>query len=114
MILTGPQPHYEMEAYAKDTTKADPRFTGPIGLDGLYQKGEITHHGLPDRLEGVPRVNAVKGTWQDDHTFVIDRLVLGQGESPERWTLIFNGEKLNVRGKIGEMPEISIEGEVDE
>jgi CubicO group peptidase (beta-lactamase class C family) len=113
MILIGPQPHYDMEAYSKDTTKADPKFTGPLGLDGLYQKGELTHHGLADRLEGVPRVNAVKGTWQDDHTFVIDRLVLGQGEPPERWTLVFDGEKLNVRGKIGERPEISIDGETD-
>jgi hypothetical protein len=102
-----------MEAYSKDTAKADPKFTGPLGLDGLYQKGELTHHGLADRLEGVPRVNAVKGAWQDDHTFVIDRLVLGQGEPPERWTLVFDGEKLNVRGKIGERPEISIDGETD-
>jgi hypothetical protein len=56
-------------------------------------------------------VNAVKGTWQDDHTFVVDRLVLGQGRPTERWTLTFDGEKLNVRAKIGAQPEISIDGE---
>jgi hypothetical protein len=111
LILTDPRPHYDMEAYARDATKSGPRFTGPIGLDGLYRKGELTRHGFGDRLEGVPRVNAVKGTWQDDHTFVIDRLVLGLGQPPERWTLTFDGEKLNVRGKIGERPEISIDGE---
>ncbi len=43
-------------------------------------------------------------------TFVIDRLVLGQGEPAEGWTLTFDGEKLNVRGKIEES-QISIDGE---
>jgi hypothetical protein len=76
-----------------------------------YRKGELTHHGFGRPLEGVPRVNAVKGTWQDDHTFVIDRLVLGLGEPAERWTLTFDGEKLNVRVNIPERLEISIESE---
>jgi len=43
LILTGPQPHYDMEIYARDATKSDPRFTDPIGLDGLYRKGELNH-----------------------------------------------------------------------
>jgi CubicO group peptidase (beta-lactamase class C family) len=50
LILTDPQPHYDMEAYASDGTKAGSRLTGPIGLDGLYRKGELTHHGLGGRL----------------------------------------------------------------
>jgi CubicO group peptidase (beta-lactamase class C family) len=111
LILTDPQPHYDMEIYARDATKSGPRFSGPIGLDGLYRKGEPTHHGFDERFEGAPRVNAVKGTWQDDHTFVIDRLVLGLGLPAVRSTLTFDGEKLNVRVKSGERPEISIDGE---
>ena len=87
--------HYGIEAYASDATKSDPRFTGPIGLDGVYRKGERIDYGLDGRIGGFPRVNAVKGTWQDDHTFVIDRLVLGQGVPAERWTLTFEGEKVN-------------------
>jgi hypothetical protein len=110
LMLVDPQPHYEIEAYARDATKSDPRFTGPIGLDGLYRKGELTRHGLAGWLEGVPRVNAVKGTWQDDHTFVIDRLVLGQGVSAERWTLTFDREKVNVRLKFWR-GELSADGE---
>ena len=118
LFLTGPQPHYDVEIHARNAT-TDPRFSGPIGLDGLYRKGKLTHHGfnlnpgsrLNQRLEGSPEVNAVKGTWQDDHTFVIDRFVLGQGEPPERWTLTFDGGKLNVRIKFGGRPEISIDGE---
>jgi hypothetical protein len=52
----------------------------------------------------------IKGTWEDDHTFVVDRLILGQGLA-ERWTLTFDGRKLNVRVKFGAGPEISVDGE---
>ncbi len=58
-------------------------------------------------IDGVTRVG-VKGTWQDDHTFVIDRLILGQGRPAERWTLTFDGEKLNVRVKLDNGQEISL------
>ena len=34
--------------------------------------GELIYHGLDFRFEDAPTVNAVKRTWQDDHTFVID------------------------------------------
>jgi len=39
---------------------------------------------------------------------VIDRLILGQGKPAERWTLTFDGEKLNARVKLGDGDEISI------
>jgi hypothetical protein len=56
-------------------------------------------------------VNAVKGTWVDDLTFVVDWRFLGLANSPEeRWTLTFNENKLNVRVKFGAGPEISVEG----
>jgi CubicO group peptidase (beta-lactamase class C family) len=114
LILTDPQPRYEMEAYPRGATKSGLRFTGPIGLDGLYRKGERIDYGFDGRIGSFPRVNAVKGTWQDDHTFVIDRLVLGLAQPPEKWTLTFDGDKLNVRIKSGGQPEISIDGETGE
>ena len=94
-------------------TKSYPRFSGPIGLDGLYRKGELTYQDFKDwdRFERSATVNAVKGTWHDHHIFVVDRLMLGQGQPAERWTLTFDGAKLNVRVKIGEQPEISIDSE---
>jgi hypothetical protein len=85
--LTDPQPHYDIETYARDTTKSGPRFTGPIGLDGLYRKGELTYQGANNPFFGGPprvrAVNAVKGTWVDNHTFVVDWRVLGLANSPE-------------------------------
>jgi hypothetical protein len=65
---------------------------------------------LDTRFEGLPRVNAVKGTWQGDHTFVIDLLGLGLGQPPEQWTLAFFGEKVNVLVKLPEGSEAPIDG----
>jgi hypothetical protein len=114
LTLTGPQPHYDLEMYAEGTPKSAPRVTGPIGLDGLYRKDELIH-GHNERLEGPPWVNAAKGTWKDDHTFIVDRLVLGQGEPPERWTLTFVGERLNLQAGSGRGTEVfSIAGETGE
>jgi len=119
LILADPQPHYDIETYARDTTKSGPIFTGPIGLDGLYRKGELTEQGANNQFSGDPLrvrvVNAVKGTWVDDHTFVVDWRFLGLANSPEeRWTLTFDGEKLDVRvnfGAFGVGSEISVDGE---
>jgi CubicO group peptidase (beta-lactamase class C family) len=99
LVLTDPHPHYDVEAYANDSdrTKLDQRLAGPIGLDGLYRKGAPTEDG----------VSAVKGSWQDENTFVIDRLLLGQGRPAERWTLKFDGEKLSFSAETENGSEIS-------
>ena len=115
LFLTGPDQRYEIEAYGNGTDSAS-RLTGPIGLDGFYQKGQLTDQGANNPVfSGPPRVraiNAVKGTWVDDTTFVVDWRVLGIANSPEqRWTLSFNGNKLNVRAQLGGRPEISIQGQ---
>jgi CubicO group peptidase (beta-lactamase class C family) len=117
LILTYPKPRIDMETDGgelavvgeppllrryRDEINPRPRFSGPIGLDGLYRKGELTEVG----------VNAVKGTWQNEHTFVIDRLILGQGQPAERWTLTFDGQKLQVRAEL-EGFEISMDGETE-
>jgi hypothetical protein len=112
LILTDSQPHYDVEVYAGDLTKSALGFTGPIGLDGPYRKGQRTEHGLDSG--GFPRVNGVNGSWQNDHTFVIDWLVLGKGFPADEWTLAFAGEKLNVHVKLGTGGEVSIQSETDE
>jgi len=37
-------------------------------------------------------IDAVKGTWLDDHTFVVERRIGGTGET-RRWTLAFDDNK---------------------
>ena len=58
LVLAGPQPHYEVETYADDATTPGPRFTGPIGLDGLYRKGDLSYQDPNGRYQGPPRVKA--------------------------------------------------------
>lgn len=72
---------------------------------------QLIYHGFSDRLEGTPRVNAVKGTWQRENTFLMERLVLGLGEPPEEWTLMFSGGTLNLSAKFPENRELYIEGQ---
>jgi hypothetical protein len=116
LMLTENQPSYDIETYVQDTTKPGPKFTGPIGLHGLYRKGELTYQGVDNPFFGGPPrvrvVNAVKGTWVDDHTFVVDWRVLGLANSPEeRWILTFDEDKLEVRIKFGAGSEMSVDGE---
>jgi CubicO group peptidase (beta-lactamase class C family) len=97
LVLTGPRPHYEIEFSPGDVSEFGSKLTGPIGLDGVYRKGEVAYQGLDDRrFDGSPRVNAVRGAWQDDQTFVIDWLALGLGWPLEQWKLTFSGKRLNL------------------
>jgi CubicO group peptidase (beta-lactamase class C family) len=110
LYLADAWPHYALETYPSGTT-ATLKFTGPIGFDGHYQKGELVYYGLSDRLEGSPRVTAAKGTWQGENTLLIERLELGQGEPAERWTLMFFGDNLSLLAQFPGAEDIFIEGQ---
>jgi hypothetical protein len=58
------------------------RFTGLIGLDGLYRKSPPFVYGI----------NAAKGRWVNERTFAMERRILGRGEI-QTWTLAFDGDK---------------------
>jgi CubicO group peptidase (beta-lactamase class C family) len=101
LTLADPQPSYQLELYRRDPALPPLRFSGPIGLDGLYRKGEPTAFG----------VAATKGNWLDGHTFEIQFLMLGLGAEVQKWTLSFDGEKPNLRGKDQDGREVSIGSE---
>jgi len=62
-------------------------------------------------MVGIRAVNAVKGAWLDDHTFVMNRLILGQGPTQvQLWTFTFNRDRLNLSVAFPEGSEISIDG----
>jgi CubicO group peptidase (beta-lactamase class C family) len=100
LSLTDPHPHYELEIYTHFQTNSSLGFYGPIGLDGLYRQGESTVLG----------VLALKGTWSDSHTFVIDRRLLG-GDDDQKWTMSFDGERANLRGIDRGGREVSVDSE---
>jgi CubicO group peptidase (beta-lactamase class C family) len=100
LTLTGPQPHYELEIYTRYQSDASLKFSGPIGLDGLYRKGPSTPLG----------VIALKGTWLNDHEFTMDLRLVG-GDSDRKWVLSFDGDRPRLRGKDGDGREVSVDGE---
>ena len=51
-------------------------------------------------------IDAVKGSWLDDHTFAVDRQILGHGES-RRWTLAFESNKVDVKFESTTAPKRS-------
>jgi hypothetical protein len=69
--------------YGINTGRVEPpvqRFSGLIGLDGIFRKSPPAFYG----------VNAAKGRWVNEHTFAVERRILGHGET-ETWTLNFDG-----------------------
>jgi hypothetical protein len=64
--LTGSSRHVEFEGLLRFPAGSSVEYSPPIGLDGFYRKGEPN---LSDPAIG--HVSAAKGTWSDDHTFVI-------------------------------------------
>ena len=61
------------------------RFTGLVGLDGLFRKSPPAPYGI----------NAAKGRWLNEHTFAMERRILGRGEI-QTWALTFDGDKVTV------------------
>jgi CubicO group peptidase (beta-lactamase class C family) len=100
LTLTGPQPHYELEIYTRYQSSASLKFSGPIGLDGLYRKGPPTPLG----------VIALKGTWLNGHEFAMNLRLVG-GDSDRKWILSFDGDRPRLRGKDGDGREVSVDGE---
>jgi hypothetical protein len=100
--LADPNPSWEYTSASERLDRPTARFTGPIGIDGLFRKGSARYG-----------IDAVKGSWLDDHTFVVERRILGHGEM-QRWTLGFDGKKVNVKFESTDGAEVELHGEADE
>jgi CubicO group peptidase (beta-lactamase class C family) len=79
------------------------RFTGLFGLDGLYRKS-------PPALYGI---NAAKGRWINERTFVLERRILGRGEM-QTWSLAFDGDKVTVNIENTDGFKAELRGEMSE
>jgi CubicO group peptidase (beta-lactamase class C family) len=78
----GPESNWVITTY---TDKGEDRFTGLFGLDGVYKNSPPASYGI----------NAAKGRWTNERTFVMDRRILGRSEA-QTWTLAFDGDKVTV------------------
>jgi CubicO group peptidase (beta-lactamase class C family) len=80
--LFGPDPSWKI------TTEKDhfpQTFSGLIGLNGLFRKSPPAFYGI----------NATKGRWLGQHSFQIERRILGHSET-QMWVLTFDGDKVDV------------------
>jgi hypothetical protein len=100
LTLDGAAPHYELEAYSRDQKSPPSKFSGPIGLDGLYRKSEPSEAG----------VTAVKGKWLNTRAFEIERLIVGSSGGAQKWSLWFDGDTLTVSGRGIDGREVTVDG----
>ena len=83
--LSGADPSFEFVSGASSTT-TNTGNSGPLGLDGTYRTGGRARFG----------VNAAKGSWQDDKTFVFDLQTLGNDDA-RKFTLTFEGPNVDLQ-----------------
>lgn len=65
--------------------KGSNRFTGLVGLDGFYRRSPPAIYGM----------NAARGRWTGERTFVMERRILGHSET-QTWAFTFDGDKVTV------------------
>jgi CubicO group peptidase (beta-lactamase class C family) len=99
LTFTGADPRYDLEMYTRNPTLPPERFGGPLGFDGRYRKGARTPFG----------VIGVKGRWLDSHTFEMERRTIGEDGRTRRWTLSFDGDRLNLRGKNFDGVDVAVD-----
>ncbi|CCD88384.1 putative Beta-lactamase [Bradyrhizobium sp. ORS 285] len=103
--LTGPEPQVTWDIPSRDRAGATVHLQSPIGLDGLYRKTTPPHPWKPFSYR------AMKGSWIDATTFVIDAQFIGQGEE-RNWRLSFDGDKVTFRTKGRYGKDVAVEGHV--
>jgi CubicO group peptidase (beta-lactamase class C family) len=100
--LVGANPSWEITTATERLDRPTGRFGGSIGLDGLFRKSSAPYG-----------VNAVKGSWLDDHTFEVERRILGHGET-QKWTLAFDGKTVDIHFESTDGAKAELRGEADE
>ena len=58
-------------------------------------------------------INAAKGRWLNEHTFEIERRVLGHGET-QLWALTFEGDKVNISYENTDGFKAQLHGEISD
>jgi hypothetical protein len=79
------------------------RVTVLVGLDGMYRRSPPAPYGI----------NAARGHWINEHTFAIERRILGHGEV-ETWALTFYGDKVTVNFENTDGFKVELHGERSE
>ena len=82
------------------------RFSGLMGLDGVFRK-EIRAPA------DYRRINAARGRWLSEHTFELERRILGHGET-QTWTLYFDHNNVTVEFEDTDGTKVELRGETSD
>jgi hypothetical protein len=77
------------------------RFTGFMGLDGVFRRSPPAGYGI----------NAAKGRWLSEHTFALERRILGRGDT-QAWAFTFDGNKVTLNFENTDGFKTEFRGEV--
>jgi CubicO group peptidase (beta-lactamase class C family) len=89
-----------------DTGKPDSpteRFSGLMGLDGIFRISPPASYGI----------NAAKGRWLNQHSFAVERRILGHSET-QTWTLTFDDNKVRVAFENTDGAKAELHGEMQD
>jgi hypothetical protein len=103
LTLVGADPSWEVIQVPEQANAAAPRFAGPMGLDGQFRVGPEERYGF----------NATKGYWFNDHTFAVERRILGHSET-QLWRLRFDGTKVDFRFADTDGTKAELSGETSD
>jgi CubicO group peptidase (beta-lactamase class C family) len=84
--LSDSNPSFEFVSSPSASATTEHRDSGPLGLEGTYRIGGRAIFG----------VNAAKGSWQDENTFVLDLQTLGNDDA-RKFTLTFEGPNVDLQ-----------------
>jgi CubicO group peptidase (beta-lactamase class C family) len=91
---------WEIMADSGPTNAPIQRFSGLMGLDGISRKSSPTFYGI----------NAARGRWLNEHTFALERRILGHSET-QTWMLSFEGNKATVTLETTDGNKFELHGE---
>jgi hypothetical protein len=74
-----------------------------MGLEGIFRKSPPAFYGI----------NAAKGRWLNEHTFALERRILGHSET-QTWTLNFEGNEVTVTFENTDGSKAELHGETND
>jgi CubicO group peptidase (beta-lactamase class C family) len=99
----GSDASWEITADAGKPDRPTERLSGLMGLDGVFRTS-------PPAVDGI---NAAKGRWLNEHTFAVERRILGRSDT-ETWTVTFDGDKVRVAFENTDGAKADLHGEMQE
>jgi CubicO group peptidase (beta-lactamase class C family) len=94
-----PDPSWEITTDTGEPDRPTERFSGLMGLDGVFRKSAPAYYGI----------NAAKGRWLNEHTFAIERRILGHSET-QLWTLAFDDKTVRVTYENTDGAKVELHG----